>query len=268
MYIRLKEDFLDSRNEPEKIILLVVALMVIAGGIQPVMGMKQPERMRPFPCCGGKQDNTKELPKHIESQEIDFLRLSAGMYNESVFASGQKADWKYHFLSLKIKKLSDGTSRCYYTIPGEGKMRREMVFDTKEDILSSLEEIIRRYDFAKLNGHSVHHYGLPPIAEGSAYIKYASGEYISLYDSSSVPFSFEAVQEMAACIDEAGSRLGAAEFDFCRSLADSWICPDCNVPSNDADFCLACGKVKPASGVKTLHEAMAERPPFLGMNNH
>jgi hypothetical protein len=115
------------------------------------------------PICGGVTDRTDHsAPKVIESKQISALSASFWVQDEE----GRGARW-----NLSAKKDSSGG----VSVSVEGAVKEEA--QAESAFLDAVQEVIERFELAKLNGIDRVTAGLPPAYSPTwLSVDYASGE--------------------------------------------------------------------------------------------
>ena len=155
--------------------------------------------------CGWSRRNTDDIdggvktynsgadsPKVIESTEIvsfkcEFSLLAAVLEEES------ELNGRIYTLDAE---LDDGTVKCKIGFYGRESSSVPKEFTADASFMTSLQEIVSKYDFAQHNGYISKVSGLPHMYGAKLDIKYASGESIYAYDNQDCFLPFDAMKEL------------------------------------------------------------------------
>ncbi len=140
----------------------------------------------------------KDSPKVIESTEIvsfecEFSLLAAVLEEESELSG------RIYTLSAQ---LNDGTVKCKIDWYGRESSSAPREFTADASFMTSLQEIVSKYDFAQHNGYISKVSGLPHMYGAKLDIKYASGESIYAYDNQDCFISIDAINELVKIFKE------------------------------------------------------------------
>ena len=142
---------------------------------------------------GVKTYNSGEAsPKVVESTEIvsfkcEFSLLAAVLEEES------ELNGRIYTLDAE---LDDGTVKCKIDWYGRESSSVPREFTADASFMTSLQEIVSKYDFAQHNGYESVVSGLPHMYGAKLDIKYASGESIYAYDNQDCFISIDAIKEL------------------------------------------------------------------------
>ena len=158
-----------------------------------------------FCGCGLSRRNTDDIdggvktynsgensPKVVESTEIvsfkcEFSLLAAVLEEES------ELNGRIYTLDAE---LDDGTVKCKIGCYGRESSSVPKEFTADASFMTSLQEIVSKYDFAQHNGYISKVSGLPHMYGAKLDIKYASGESIYAYDNQDCFISIDAINEL------------------------------------------------------------------------
>ncbi len=134
----------------------------------------------------------EDSPKVVESTEIvsfkcEFSLLAAVSEEES------ELDGKIYTLDAE---QDNGTVKCKIDWYGREDSRVPREFSADASFMTSLHEIVSKYDFAQYNGFESVVSGLPHMYGAKLDIKYASGESIYAYDNQDCFLPFGAMKEL------------------------------------------------------------------------
>ncbi|MBR3880183.1 MAG: hypothetical protein IKJ34_01095 [Mailhella sp.] len=118
------------------------------------------------PLCGGVTDRTDHsAPKVISSKEITVFSASFWVLAEDASRSGR---WNFQAIKGSSGRVA---------IKSEGTLQAQG--ETDAALLIALQEIIDRFELAKLNGRDRVTAGLPPsFSPTRLRVEYASGEHL------------------------------------------------------------------------------------------
>ncbi len=143
-------------------------------------------------------NNGEDSPKVIESTEIvsfkcEFSLLAAVLEEES------ELNGRIYTLDAE---LDDGTVKCKIDCYGResSSVAKEITADAS--FMTSLQEIVSKYDFAQHNGYISKVSGLPHMYGAKLDIKYSSGESIYAYDNQDCFLQFDAMKELVKIFKE------------------------------------------------------------------
>ena len=142
---------------------------------------------------GVKTYNSGEAsPKVVESTEIvsfkcEFSLLAAVLEEES------ELNGRIYTLDAE---QDNGTVKCKIDWYGRESSSVPKGFTADASFMTSLQEIVSKYDFAQHNGYISKVSGLPHMYGAKLDIKYASGESIYAYDNQDCFIPFDAMKEL------------------------------------------------------------------------
>jgi len=142
---------------------------------------------------GVKTYNSGEAsPKVVESTEIvsfkcEFSLLAAVLEEES------ELNGRIYTLDAE---LDDGTVKCKIDCYGRESSSVPKEFTADASFMTSLQEIVSKYDFAQHNGYISKVSGLPHMYGAKIDIAYASGESIYAHNNQDCFIPFEAIEEL------------------------------------------------------------------------
>lgn len=180
-------------------VLCIVSAAVMADSdVSSASGTDLPGYLIPDAMPGGSSTYyDSNAPKVIVSENLEFLELSCNFItlsdtNDYTYVYGYAA--KVDAGVLVALQCSKG---YYYDSDNEVYSAVAVV---KSDVLSELQDVVSRYDFASHNGYSHYVSGLPQNFGGRVYACYSSGEYISFDDNQSPIISAEAGSEIVSVL--------------------------------------------------------------------
>lgn len=171
-----------------RIVISMILLMTMG-----FSGCKLPARETDDIDGGVKTYNSGEdSPKVIESTEIvsfkcEFSLIAAVLEEES------ELDGRVYTLEAE---MDNGTVTCKMDWYGRESSSVPREFTADASFMTSLQEIVSKYDFAQHNGYISKVSGLPQMYGAKLDIGYASGESIYAYDNQDCFLSFEAMKEL------------------------------------------------------------------------
>ena len=157
-----------------------------------------------FCGCGLFQRNTDNIdggvktynsgedsPKVIESTEIISFEFEVSLYN-IVVEESELVGRNYKLSAV----LEDGAVKSKIKWRDRVGAGEEGDFTADTSFMTSLQEIVSKYDFAQHNGYISKVSGLPHMYGAKIDIKYASGESIYAYDNQDCFISIDAINEL------------------------------------------------------------------------
>jgi len=141
---------------------------------------------------GGIRDNTDhDAPTVIDSEEITSFSctFSTIAYLEEDL---RMENGIYHLEAA----LTDGTVQGSYRFTTREGEETSLSFQAETTFLNELQKIVREYDLAQYNGHSVFVNGLPNEYGASLQIGYASGESVYADDNQDCFLPIPAMEQL------------------------------------------------------------------------
>ena len=158
-----------------------------------------------FSGCGLPLHNTDDIdggvktynsgedsPKVIESTEIISFKCEFSLI-AVVLEEENELSGRIYTLDAE---LDNGTVKCKIDWYGRESSGVPREFTADASFMTSLQEIVSKYDFAKHNGYISKVSGLPHMYGAKVDIKYASGESIYAYDNQDCFISLDAIKEL------------------------------------------------------------------------
>ena len=155
--------------------------------------------------CGLSRRNTDDIdggvktynsgensPKVIESTEIISFEFEVSLYNIVVEEESELVGRNYKLSAV----LEDGAVKSKIKWRDRAGGGAEHDFSANASFMTSLQEIVSKYNFAKYNGYVSKVSGLPDMYGAKIDIAYASGENIYAHNNQDCFVPFEAVKEL------------------------------------------------------------------------
>ena len=165
-----------------------------------------------FCGCGLSQYNTDDIdggvktynsgedsPKVIESTEIISFEFEASLYNIVLEEESELIGRNYKLSAV----LEEGAVKSKIKWRDRSGVGEEYDFTADASFMTSLQEIVSKYNFAQYNGYISTVSGLPDMYGAKLDINYASGEGIYAYDNQNVFLPFEKIEEVVRFFNSA-----------------------------------------------------------------
>ena len=140
----------------------------------------------------------EESPKVIESTEIISFEFEFSLYNIVVEEESELVGRNYKLSAV----LEDGAVKSKIKWRDRVGAGEEGDFTADISFMTSLQEIVSKYNFAQYNGYISKVSGLPDMYGAKIDIKYASGESIYAYDNQDCFISIDAIKELVKIFKE------------------------------------------------------------------
>ena len=137
-------------------------------------------------------NNGEDSPKVIESTEIVSFEFEVSLYNIVVEEESELVGRNYKLSAV----LEDGAVKSKIQWRDRAGAGEEGDFTADTSFMTSLQEIVSKYNFAQYNGYISKVSGLPDMYGAKIDIKYASGESIYAYDNQDCFISIDAINEL------------------------------------------------------------------------
>ncbi|MBQ8836628.1 MAG: hypothetical protein IJ002_03865 [Clostridia bacterium] len=134
----------------------------------------------------------EDSPKVIESTEIISFEFEVSLYT-IVLEEESELDGRNYKLSAV---LEDGAVKSKIKWRDRAGAGEEHDFTADASFMTSLQEIISKYDFAQYNGYISKASGLPDMYGAKIDINYASSERIYAHDNQDCFISIDAIKEL------------------------------------------------------------------------
>ena len=134
----------------------------------------------------------EDSPKVIESTEIINFEFEVSLYNIVVEEERELVGRNYKLSAV----LEDGAVKSKIQWRDRAGAGEEGDFTADTSFMTSLQEIVSKYNFAQYNGYISKVSGLPDMYGAKIDIKYASGESIYAYDNQDCFISIDAINEL------------------------------------------------------------------------
>ena len=142
---------------------------------------------------GVKTYNSGEAsPKVVESTEIVSFKCEFSLL-ATVLEEESELNGRIYTLDAE---LDNGTVKCKIDCYGRESSSVPKEFTVDTSFMTSLQEIISKYDFSQHNGYISKVSGLPHMYGAKLDIKYASGESIYAYNNQDCFIQFDAIKEL------------------------------------------------------------------------
>lgn len=158
-----------------------------------------------FCGCGLRWRNTDDIdggvvtrnsgddsPKVIESTEIISFEFEVSLYNIVVEEESELVGRNYKLSAV----LEDGAVKSKIKWRDRVGAGEEGDFAADISFMTSLHELVSKYNFAQYNGYISKVSGLPDMYGAKIDIAYASGESIYAHNNQDCFIPFEAIEEL------------------------------------------------------------------------
>lgn len=178
-----------------KVIVIALMLAIIVVLLLSFSGCQSPTPETINEDGGVKKYNSGEdSPKNIESSEILSFACKFSLF--ALYSDGQsELDGRIYTLSADLENESVVCKAKWRNRFGDGETKE---FKTDASLMTKLQEIVSKYNFAQHNGYSSTVSGLPDMYGAKLDIKYLSGESIYAYDNQDNFLSLDAMEELVA----------------------------------------------------------------------
>lgn len=143
----------------------------------------------------------EDSPKVIESTEIISFEFEVSLYNIVLEEDSELVGRNYKLSAV----LEDGAVKSKIKWRDRTGYGEEHDFTADTSFMTSLQEIVSKYNFAQYNGYISKVSGLPDMYGAKLDINYASGESIYAHDNQDCFIPFEAIEELVRIFDSAYS---------------------------------------------------------------
>ena len=140
----------------------------------------------------------EDSPKVIESTEIISFEFEVSLYN-IVVEESELVGRNYNLSAV----LEDGAVKSKIKWRDRAGAGEEHDFTADTSFMTSLQELVSKYNFAQYNGYISKVSGLPDMYGAKLDINYASGESICAHDNQDCFIPFEAIEELVEIFEEA-----------------------------------------------------------------
>ena len=148
---------------------------------------------------GVKTYNSGEnSPKVIESTEITGFEFEVSLYNIVAEKESELIGRNYK-LKAVLESSAVKSKIKWRNRAGAGE---EHDFTAEASFMTSLQEIVSKYNFAQYNGYISKVSGLPDMYGAKLDISYASGESIYAHDNQDCFIPFEAIEELVKLYED------------------------------------------------------------------
>ena len=134
----------------------------------------------------------EDSPKVIESTEIISFDFEVSLYTIVLEEESELIGRNYKLSAV----LEDGAVKSKIKWRDRAGGGEEHDFSADASFMTSLQEIVSKYNFAKYNGYVSKVSGLPDMYGAKIDINYASGENIYAYNNQDEFVPFEAIGEL------------------------------------------------------------------------
>ena len=134
----------------------------------------------------------EDSPKVIESTEIISFEFEVSLYNIVVEEESELVGRNYKLSAV----LEDGAVKSKIKWRDRVGAGEEGDFTADISFVTSLQELVSKYNFAQYNGYISKVSGLPDMYGAKLDIKYTSGESIYAYDNQDCFISIDAINEL------------------------------------------------------------------------
>ena len=141
----------------------------------------------------------EDSPKVIESTEIISFEFEVSLYNIVVEEESELVGRNYK-LSAVLEDEAVKSKIKWRDRAGAGE---EHDFTADTSFMTSLQELVSKYNFAQYNGYISKVSGLPDMYGAKLDINYASGESIYAHNNQDCFIPFEAIEELVEIFEEA-----------------------------------------------------------------
>ena len=141
----------------------------------------------------------EDSPKVIESTEIISFEFEVSLYNIVLEEESELVGRNYKLSAV----LEDGAVKFKIKWRDRAGAGEEGDFTADISFMTSLQELVSKYNFAQYNGYISKVSGLPDMYGAKIDIAYASGESIYAYDNQDCFIPFEAIEELVEIFEEA-----------------------------------------------------------------
>ena len=177
-----------------RIITSIILLMTIG-----FSGCGLPARETDDIDGGVKTYNSGEdSPKVIDSTEIISFEFEVSLYNIVLEEESELVGRNYKLSAV----LEDGAVKSKIKWRDRAGAGKEGDFTADISFMTSLQELVSKYNFAQYNGYISKVSGLPDMYGAKLDIKYASGESIYAYDNQDCFISIDAIKELVKIFKE------------------------------------------------------------------
>ena len=134
----------------------------------------------------------EDSPKVIESTEIISFKFEVSLYNIVVEEDSELVVRNYKLSAV----LEDGAVKSKIKWRDRVGAGEEGDFSADISFMTSLQELVSKYNFAQYNGYISKVSGLPDMYGAKIDIAYASGESIYAHNNQDCFIPFEAIEEL------------------------------------------------------------------------
>ena len=142
-------------------------------------------------------DSGENSPKVIESTEIIGFDFEVSLYSIVLEEESELVGRNYKLSAV----LEDGAVKSKIKWRDRAGGGEEHDFSADASFMTSLQQIVSKYNFAKFNGYVSKVSGLPDMYGAKIDIAYASGENIYAHNNQDCFVPFEAVKELIALFE-------------------------------------------------------------------
>ena len=140
---------------------------------------------------GGVTNNSvNDAPKTVESEDITEF------YCRFVYEDIEENNILPYGTYILKSKLAEENAGCEYSFSSSDGEETFKSFVKEKEFLQKVNSIVKKYDFASLNGHYCSVSGLPDDYGFDLDINYLSGEYISASDNQDCYIPVDAMYEL------------------------------------------------------------------------
>lgn len=134
----------------------------------------------------------EDSPKVIESTEIISFEFEVSLYNIVLEEESELVGRNYKLFAV----LEDGAVKSKIKWRDRAGGGEEHDFSADASFMTSLQELVSKYNFAQYNGYISKVSGLPDMYGAKLDINYASGENIYAYNNQDEFVPLEAIGEL------------------------------------------------------------------------
>lgn len=134
----------------------------------------------------------EDSPKVIESTEIISFEFEVSLYTIVLEEESELVGRNYKLSAV----LEDGAVKSKIKWRDRAGAGEEHDFTADKSFMTSLQEIVSKYNFAQYNGYISKVSGLPDMYGAKIDINYASGECIYAHNNQDCFIPFEAIEEL------------------------------------------------------------------------
>ncbi|MBP5203315.1 MAG: hypothetical protein J6Z16_01555 [Candidatus Methanomethylophilaceae archaeon] len=163
-------------------------------------GIEIISQVGPMMCGGTDAYRDNNAPKKILSKDMTLFDVNSSF---SILALPPEYDCRNRlwYLSAFAARSGNGTFVQMAKVTEQRGPKKSSIAFVKRDVMPDLVDLVNESDLAKSNGNHSNTHGLPENFGGSVFVKYASGETISISNNQCPVIPYDAALRIASLFE-------------------------------------------------------------------